>query len=141
MTTDNDYYKINKKKVKKGFLHFLTVLFILFIVYLLVAPMYCDYTDRAKNSMLGLAVASTRNYLTDHGINNDTVAKMRLEAQEIVQKNDIISYFDINNDGSMVLFSVETGTFFHVKPIIKDKKIIEWKCIGMPKAKVQASCR
>lgn len=140
-----DYWLISKKWPKRVFWGLVAAAIALF----LIAPMYCDYSERARVYELFVTGENAKAKVERALIENPN-GKLELKAGELI--NDAlrittkdgekieIPFREITEQGEIRLFSPQLGVMLILSPHLKDKKVT-WSCWGRPLKKVPQACR
>ena len=143
--SSKDYWLIRKKWPKRVFWGLLVVGVILFFL----APMYCDYTDRARVSELMILCEEAKTRVAQALIKHPG-EKIALDAHALIPEKTStkskagqeieISFREITEQGEIRLFSPQLGTMLVFRPSLADKTV-NWSCWGRPAKNVPRLCR
>lgn len=135
--------RISKRWVKRVVI---TMLIASLVIFLSI-PMYCDYTDRARISM----IINKIEY--DLSIEIKEIATINNQLNKIVNQYNnskylakdgnqiVIEHYEIDANGKMYLITSGLPVYIEMYPMRGKNRQIIWGCYGRPKKLMPAYCR
>ncbi|WP_018609209.1 pilin [Uliginosibacterium gangwonense] len=119
------------------------------LLYLILRPMYCDYTDRARLAEIIVLSSSAKDEVAQAllaapgkpvSLNAEqflpAVMKIHSSSGDLIE----LAYRNITSKGEIQIFSPQLGVMLVLTPHLAGKEV-SWTCWGSPTSNVPAMCR